>query len=107
MIKYSIAVSSGSMGNLLAFLALGVKYGDEVIVPNIGWISVINACKIIGAIPIIVDVEKNRPIINTDKIQYAFPESSGFTVLQMRRENIKVEEKYDDVLQKLNIEVPY
>ena len=68
-VKYSIAVSSGSMGNLLAFLALGVKYGDEVIVPNIGWISVINACKIIGAIPIIVDVEKNRPIINTDKIQ--------------------------------------
>ena len=45
--------------------------------------------------------------INTDKIQYAFPESSGLTVLQMRRENIKVEEKYDDVLKKLNIEVPY
>ena len=45
--------------------------------------------------------------INTDKIQSVFPESSGYTVLQMRRENIRVEEKYEEVLKKLNIEVPY
>ena len=57
-VKYSIAVSSGSMGTLLAFMALNVGYKDEIIIPNIGWISVINACKIIGAKPILVDVEK-------------------------------------------------
>tara|TARA_Y100000361_G_scaffold143734_1_gene151062 strand:+ start:542 stop:811 length:270 start_codon:yes stop_codon:yes gene_type:complete len=45
--------------------------------------------------------------VNKDKIQCAFPEPSGFTVLQMRRENIKVEENYEDVLKKINIEVPY
>jgi hypothetical protein len=51
---------------------------------------------------------KRRVIaVNKDKIQYAFPEPSGFTVLQMRRENIKVEENYEDVLKKINIEVPY
>ena len=70
-VKYSIAVSSGSMGTLLAFLALDINHGDEIIIPNIGWISVINACKIIGAVPIIVDVEKNRPIIDTNKIEDA------------------------------------
>ncbi len=51
---------------------------------------------------------KRRVIaVNKDKIQCAFPEPSGFTVLQMRRENIKVEENYEDVLKKINIEVPY
>ncbi len=67
--KFCVAVSNGSMANLLAFLALGVKTNDEVVIPNIGWISVINACKIIGAKPVIVDVEKNRPIIDASKIK--------------------------------------
>ena len=34
-VKYSIAVSSGSMGTLLAFMALNVGYKDEIIIPNI------------------------------------------------------------------------
>ena len=57
--------------------------------------------------PQLTNLQSRTITINTDKIQYVFPDSSGYTVLQMRRENIKVEEKYDDVLQKLNIEVPY
>ena len=36
-------VSSGSMANVLAFMALGIKPKDEIIIPNVGWISVINA----------------------------------------------------------------
>ena len=67
-VKHSIAVSSGSMGTLLAFLALDIGINDEVIIPNIGWISVINACKIIGAKPVLVDVEKDRPIIDCENI---------------------------------------
>lgn len=51
---------------------------------------------------------KRRTIaVNKDKIQCAYPESSGYTILQMRRENIKVEEAYGEVLKKINIEVPY
>jgi perosamine synthetase len=68
-VKYSIAVSSGSMGTLLAFMALDVGSNDEVIIPNIGWISVINACKIIGAKPVLVDVENDRPIIDCKNIE--------------------------------------
>jgi hypothetical protein len=52
--------------------------------------------------------------INPDKIQCAYGESSfrkdkstGYTIIQMRRENIKVEESYDDVLAKINIQVPF
>ena len=45
--------------------------------------------------------------INPDKIQCAYGESTGYTSIQMRRENIKVEESYDDVLAKINIQVPF
>jgi len=75
-VKYSIAVSSGSMGTLLAFMALNVGYKDEIIIPNIGWISVINACKIIGAKPILVDVEKNRPIIDCKNLEKAITKNT-------------------------------
>ena len=68
-VKHSIAVSSGSMGTLLAFLALDIGINDEIIIPNIGWISVINACKIIGAKPVLADVEKDRPIIDCKNIE--------------------------------------
>ena len=51
------------MGTLLAFLALDIGINDEVIIPNIGWISVINACKIIGAKPVLVDVEKEDRLL--------------------------------------------
>jgi len=45
--------------------------------------------------------------INPDKIQCAYEETTGYTVIQMRRENIKVEETYADVLAKINVEVPF
>ena len=68
-VKHVIAVSSGSMATVLAFMALKIKPKDEIIIPNVGWISVINACKILGATPVIVDVEKDKPIISINNIK--------------------------------------
>jgi perosamine synthetase len=68
-VKHVVMVSSGSMATLLAFMALNIKPNDEIIIPNIGWISVISACKILNAIPVIVDVEKNRPVVDIAQIE--------------------------------------
>ena len=68
-VKHIIMVSNGSMANLLAFMALHIKPKDEIIIPNVGWISVINACKILNAVPIIIDVQKNRPLIDIKQIE--------------------------------------
>ena len=68
-VKHVVMVSNGSMATLLAFMALEIKPKDEIIIPNVGWISVISACKILNAVPVIVDVEKNRPIIDIDKVE--------------------------------------
>ena len=68
-VKHVIMVSSGSMANVLAFMALGIKPKDEIIIPNVGWISVINACKILNAVPVIIDVQKDKPLIDIDQIE--------------------------------------
>ncbi len=57
------------MATVLAFMALKIKPKDEIIIPNVGWISVINACKILGATPVIVDVDKYKPVISINNIK--------------------------------------
>ena len=68
-VKHIIMVSSGSMANLLAFMALNIRPKDEIIIPNVGWISVINACKILNATPVIIDVQKSKPLIDVEQIE--------------------------------------
>lgn len=68
-VKHIIMVSSGSMANLLAFMALNIRPKDEIIIPNVGWISVINACKILNATPVIIDVQKSKPLIDVQQIE--------------------------------------
>jgi perosamine synthetase len=68
-VEYVVAVSSGSTALLLALMTMGVKPGDEVIVPNRTWISTAHAVHLLGAKVILVDVEADRPIIDAKQIE--------------------------------------
>ena len=61
--KNIIAVPNGSQGMLLALLSFNLKINDEIIVPNVAWISLMNSIKILNLKPILVEVEKNRPVM--------------------------------------------
>ena len=67
-IDHVVAVSSGSSALLAALMALGVKQGDEVIMPNRTWIATAHAAHILGAKVVLVDVESGRPIIAASAI---------------------------------------
>lgn len=54
--KYGVAVCNGTAAIETALYAIGVKNGDEVIIPSFTIISVALACLRIGAIPVVVDV---------------------------------------------------
>jgi len=56
-VKHCIVVSNGTVALTLVGLALGIKYGDDVIVPNYTMIATPNSMKLIGANPVFVDVE--------------------------------------------------
>ncbi len=55
--KHCIVVNNGTISLTLMAIAAGIKYGDEVIVPNYTMIATPNSIKMIGAVPVFVDVE--------------------------------------------------
>lgn len=70
-VKYGVANSNGTVALHLALLALGIKAGDEVIVPDLTFVSPANAAIYVGARPVFVDVDKETWNIDTAKIEKA------------------------------------
>lgn len=57
-VKYAIGCASGTEAIALSLMALGIKQGDEVItVPNTA-VPTISAISMVGAIPVLVDIDK-------------------------------------------------
>lgn len=69
--QYGIAVSNGTVALHLALVALGIKAGDEVIVPDLTFAATINAVLHTGATPVIVDIEENSWCIDPKEIEKA------------------------------------
>ena len=57
--KYCITCANGTDALHIALLAAGVEPGDEVIIPAFTYISPVEVVRLIGAVPVYVDVSKN------------------------------------------------
>ncbi len=55
--RFAVAVSSGTSGLYLSLLALGVRKGDEVIVPSFTCAALLHAVEAAGACPVVVDID--------------------------------------------------
>ncbi len=55
--KHGVAVTSGTAGLMLAYLALGLRPGDKVAVPAYTFIATASAAVIWRAVPVFVDVD--------------------------------------------------
>ena len=55
--KYGVSCSNGTTALHLALLAVGIKPGDEVIVPNLTFIATANAVRYCNAVPVFADSE--------------------------------------------------
>ena len=67
-IKYVCTVPSGTSALTLALYSIGIKPGDEVLVPNRTWVATAHSASVLGAKVRLVDVKKNLPIIDEKKI---------------------------------------
>ena len=54
---HALAVNSGTSGLLCAFAALGVGPGDEVLVPAYTWVSTAAVAVLVGAVPVLVEID--------------------------------------------------
>src|SRR3989344_9237032 len=68
-VKYAISCSNGLAALHLACAALGLKKGDEVIVPTFTMIASVNAIIFTGAKPVLVDCDKETYCIDVEKIE--------------------------------------
>lgn len=55
-VKHALSVSSCTAALHLAMLALGIKEGDEVIVPSLTFAATANVVKYVGATPVFADI---------------------------------------------------
>jgi len=67
--KYSVGVSSGTDALILALMACNIGKGDEVIVPDMTWISSVSSIILVGAKPVLTDVNIEDGTIDLDKIE--------------------------------------
>ncbi len=65
--KYAVACSSGTVALQVALEIVGVKKGDEVIVPTVTFIAPVNAVRYCGAEPIFMDADEYFNI-DVDKV---------------------------------------
>lgn len=73
-VKHALAVSNCTTALHLSLVALGVKEGDEVIVPAFTWVSTANAVMYCGAKPVFVDIDPVTFNIDTDKLKEVITE---------------------------------
>ncbi|ADM28003.1 Glutamine--scyllo-inositol transaminase [Ignisphaera aggregans DSM 17230] len=68
-VRYSAAVSNGTVALMLALKALGIGQGDEVLVPDYTFIATATAPLMVGAIPKFVDVDVNTFNIDIEDLK--------------------------------------
>ncbi|ARU94833.1 UDP-4-amino-4-deoxy-L-arabinose aminotransferase [Tatumella citrea] len=69
--SHAIAVSSATGGMHVALMALGIGPGDEVITPSLTWVSTANMIALLGAEPVMVDIDPNTLMVTPEAIEAA------------------------------------
>lgn len=69
--KYAALVNNGTLALFLGMLALGIKKGDEVIVPDFTFCASASSVEFTGAKPVFVDIDEGNLNIDVKKIEKA------------------------------------
>ncbi len=69
--QHAIAVSSATAGMHVTLMGLGIKPGDEVITPSLTWVSTLNMITLLGATPVMIDVDRDTLMVTPEVIRAA------------------------------------
>ncbi len=69
--RHAIAVSSATGGMHVTLMALGIGAGDEVITPSQTWVSTLNMICLLGATPVMIDVDPDTLMITPEAVAAA------------------------------------
>ncbi|HAT1646569.1 TPA: UDP-4-amino-4-deoxy-L-arabinose aminotransferase [Raoultella planticola] len=69
--RHAVAVSSATGGMHVTLMALGIGPGDEVITPSQTWVSTLNMICLLGATPVMIDVDRDNLMITAEAVEAA------------------------------------
>lgn len=69
--KYGVAVASGTVAIETALKAVGIRPGDEVIVPAYTWEGTVGPILLLNAVPVFVDIDPDTYCIDVKQIERA------------------------------------
>jgi UDP-4-amino-4-deoxy-L-arabinose-oxoglutarate aminotransferase len=76
----AVAVTSATAGMHLAFKALGIGPGDEVMTPSMTWVSTVNLIVLEGATPVFVDVDRDTLMVSSAAIEERLSERTRLII---------------------------
>jgi perosamine synthetase len=68
-VPFGVFAPNGTLALVLGLMALGIQAGDEVLVPDITFIGSANAVIMLGALPVFVEVDRERFQIDVAKAE--------------------------------------
>jgi 8-amino-3,8-dideoxy-alpha-D-manno-octulosonate transaminase len=88
----AIAVSSGTAALMSGLAGIGVGPGDEVIVPAYTWIASASAVAMMGAIPILAEVDDSLTLDSTDVARKVTSRTKAIMPVHMRGAPARMDE---------------
>ena len=102
-VKYCTALSSGTDALHTALVAMGIKYGDEVIVPVNTFIATSETVSLCGAKPVFVDHDEKTFNIDVNKIEKAItPKTRAIIPVHLYGQPAEMD-KIIDIAKKYNL----
>ncbi len=68
-VRHAVSTQSGTAAIHMALYELGIKEGDEVIIPALTFAATVNPVKYVGAVPVFADIDPLTFNINPDDIE--------------------------------------
>ena len=104
-VKYAVGTSSGTAAITLSLMGVGIKPGDEVIVPDITFIATANAAHILGAKVIVAPVDKVKLTLDFSKVDELITEKTKVIVTTDLNGRISCDKSITDKYNKKGIMV--
>ena len=76
-----VAVCNGTIALMVSLWALGIRHGDEVIVPGVTFIATSNAVVFCGGVPVFVDVVSDTYQIDPDEVEEAITDRTKAVIV--------------------------
>lgn len=103
--KHAVAVNSGTAALQAALYALGVKKGDEVLLPSFTFVATANSIMSVGAKPVFVDIKKENYTMDPSDLKKKITKKSKVIIPVHLYGNVAYIDEITEIADKNDLEI--